>query len=142
MKRGDGLGFVVVGGEEIQQANHLQGLQSKFGRLQKADGSAGLLGGGEVANQHADAAGVDGGDALEVENNFGVTLAEKFDDGGIETIECRAHAEASSELDKFDAVQSLGINIQRRHPLAAGDSPGPAALTLQYRFVTVRGQLR
>src|SRR6266436_3096857 len=91
-----------------------------------------------MANQHADAAGIDGGDAFEVENNFGVTLAEKFDDGGIEAIERRAHAEASGELDNFDAVQGFRINIQRCHLLAAGDSPGSAALTLQYRFVTVR----
>jgi hypothetical protein len=142
LKRGDGLGLFIIRREEIQQAHHLQGLQGKFGRFEQTDGAAGLLGGGEMANQHADAAGVDIGDLFEIEDDFGVTLAEEFNDGGIEAIERRAHAEPSSKLDNFDAVHRFRINIQRRHPLAAGDSPVLAALTPQYGFVTVRGQLR
>jgi len=117
------LVLIIKRGEEIQQAHHLQGLQSKFGRLQQTDRAASLLGGGEMTNQHADAAGIDIGDLLEIENDFGVTLAKKFDDGGIEAIECRSHAEASVEFEKFDAVHSFGINFQSFHPLAAEAYP-------------------
>jgi hypothetical protein len=120
LKRRYGLGLVIIRSEEIEQTHHFQSLKGKFGRFQQTDSATDLLGSGEMANQHADAAGIDGGDAFEVENNFAVTLAEEFDNGGIETVECRAHAEASSELNQFDAVQSFGINIQRCHPLAAG----------------------
>jgi hypothetical protein len=124
LKRGDSLGFVVEGGEEIQQADHLQCLHGKFGGFENADGTAGLFGGGQMANQHADAAGIDGGDGFEIENDFGMALAQELDNRGVEAVERRAHAEAPGEFDDFDSVQSLRINIQRRHPL---EIPGPPA---------------
>ena len=117
------MGFVIKAGEEIQQADHFQGLQGKFGGFQEADGPAGLLGSGEMADQHADAAGIDGGDSFKIENDFGMAMAEEFDDRGVEAIECRAHAEASGEFDDFDSVQCFRINIQRRHPLETPCSP-------------------
>jgi hypothetical protein len=123
LKRRDGLGLIVVRSEEIEQADHLQSLQREFGGLEKADGAAGLLGRSEMANQHADATGIDGWDAFEVENDFGVTLAEEFDDGGVEAVERGTHGEAPSELDYFDAVESFRINVQRCHPLETPGSP-------------------
>lgn len=112
----DSLGFVVVGGEKIQQADHFQSLQGEFGGSEKADATACLLGGGEVANQHADAAGIDGGDALEVEDDFAMCLAEQFVEGGVEAIEGGAHAEAPGEFDNFYAIHGFRINVQRRPP--------------------------
>jgi len=117
LKRGYGLGLIVVRSEQIQQADHLQSLQCEFGGLEEADAAAGLLGGSQVANQHPDAAGIDGGDAFEVQDNFGVTLAEEFNDGGVEAVERGTHREPPGEFDDFDAVESLYINVQRCHPL-------------------------
>ena len=116
LKRGDGGRFVVVGGEEIQQADHLESLHRELGGFEEPDGAAGLLGGGEMADQHANAAGIDGGDAFEVEDNFRVALAEEFIDSGIEAVECGTHAKAPGKLDNFDAVHSFRIDVQRRPP--------------------------
>ena len=136
------MGLVVICSEEIEQADHFQGLQSKFGRFQQADRASGLFGAGEMADEHADAAGVDIGNSFEVKDDFGMTLADKFDDGGVKAIERGPHTETSPKLDNFDAFQSFRINIQRRHLPEAGTANRFAALTPQYPFVTVRGQLR
>jgi hypothetical protein len=141
LKRGYGLGLIVERSEQIQQTDHLQSLEREFGGLKEADRAASLLGGSEMANQHANAAGINGGDAFEVENYFGVTLAEEFVDGGVEAVERGTHGEAPSELDYFDAVESFRINVQRCHPLETPGSPNAGRLTLQYGFVRVRAQL-
>jgi hypothetical protein len=125
LKRRNGGGFVIKGGEEIQQADHFQGLQGKFGGFQEADGAAGLLGGGEMADQHANTAGIDSGDSFEIEDDPGMAMAEEFDNRGVEAIERGAHAEASGEFDDFDSAQSFRINIQRRHPFETVGSPWP-----------------
>jgi hypothetical protein len=116
LKRSDGQGFVFKGGEEIQQANHFEGLQGEFGGFQEANGAAGLLGGREMTDEHTDAAGIDGGDAFKVQDDFGLALDEEFVHGRIEAVERRAHAEATCESDNLDAVQSSRVDIQERNP--------------------------
>ena len=119
LERGGGCGFFVEGGEEIEQADHFQGLNGELGGFEQADASPGLLGGSEMADQHADAAGIDSGDAFEVEDNFGVTVGEQFVHGGVEAVESGAHAQATFESDNFDGVQRSCVDIQLRNPLAA-----------------------
>src|SRR6516225_3948665 len=69
-------------------------------------------------------------------------MAEKFVHGGVEAIERGAHAQTAVERDDLDAVESLRINIHRRNPPSRPRAKFPAALTPQYPFVRVRGQLR
>lgn len=140
MKGCDGFGFFFKSSEEIQQTDHFQGLQGELGGFQQADGSAGLFSGGEMANEHTDAAGIDGGDAFEIEDDFRLAVVEEFVHGGVEAVERRAHAETTGECDNLDAVQSSRIDIQESNP---SRQPGlkTAALTPQYGFVRVRAQL-
>jgi hypothetical protein len=56
-----------------------------------------------------------------------MTLAEEFDNRGVEAVERRPHAEAAGEFDDLDSVQSFRINIQRRHPPCV---PGLARVVL------------
>src|SRR5215472_80691 len=140
-KRSDGGGFFFKGGEEIQQANHFEGLQGELGGFQQANGAAGLLGGGEMADEHPNAAGIDGGDAFQVQDDFRLAVAQEFVHGRIEAVQRGAHAEAADERDNFDSVKSSRVDIQERNPSRQRGSQ-TAALTPQYRFVRVRGQLR
>jgi hypothetical protein len=142
LERSDGLGFVFEAGEEIKQADHLESLNGKFRGLQKTDRAACLLGGGEMPHQHADAAGINRGNLLEIENNLRVVVAEQFIHGGVKAVKGGAHAQAAIERDDFDRIHGFRVDIQRRNPLAAESDCQQAALTLQYRFVRVRGQLR
>jgi len=75
-----------------------------------------------MADEHADAAGIDAGDILEIEDDTILILAEEFDHGGIEAIEGRAHSEASLELDDLHTIDSLGLNVQVLTPWRSASS--------------------
>ena len=51
-----------------------------------------------MPNQHADAAGIDGGDFFEIQDDAILILAEEFDHSGIETIERRPMAKRPLSL--------------------------------------------
>ncbi len=70
-----------------------------------------------MPNQHADAAGIDGGDFFEIQDDAILILAEEFDHSGIETIERRAHSQAPFELDDLDSVDGFRLDVQSTHPL-------------------------
>jgi len=136
------LGFVFKDGEEVEKADHFECLDGEFGWLEQPDGAASLLGGGEMANEHADATRIDGGNGFEIEDDPRVSMAEQFVHGGIEPIEGGPHAQASIERDDFHRIHCFRVDIQRSQPPGGRGKFQHAALTPQYGFVRVRGQLR
>jgi hypothetical protein len=140
LERGDGVFGIFKGGEEIQEANHLEGLHGEFGGLEQTNSAARLFCGGKVAYQHANAAGIDGWDFFEVENDAILTLAKKFAQSGIKAIERRTHGQAAFELDKLDAIDGFGLNVQVRTP---GETIGSfPSLTPHRAFARVRAQVK
>jgi len=112
LKRGDGVFGLVEGREEIEQAHHFQSLNRKFGWFEKADGAPGLLSGGEMPDEHADAARINGRDFFQIEDDAILSLAEEFGHGRIEAIERGSHAQAATKFDELDAIQSFRLDIQ------------------------------
>ena len=104
--------------EKIEKADHFQGLYCELGRLQKADCPAALFAGRQIANKHTDSTGIDGGNFLEVENDFEVSLLDELGHDGIEAIQRRTHAEAPAQFDNLDAILSLGLDIHVKLPQA------------------------
>jgi hypothetical protein len=124
LERGDGLGFVFENGEEVEQADHFEGLDRKFGWLEEADGTARLFRAGEMPNEHADAAGIDGRDAFEIQDDFGMGVTQEFVHGGIKAIERGTHAQATRDRNHFDGILRFDVDIQRGNPLAAEVTSG------------------
>ena len=74
-----------------------------------------MFGGGQVADEHADAAGIDGGDQFEIQDDAILSLTEKFGHGGVEAIERGAHGQAPVQLDQLHSVDGFGLNLQGAH---------------------------
>lgn len=106
-----------------------------------------MFGGGEMAHEHADAAGIDREDFLEVENDLVVTFTKHGGHDGIETVEGRTHAQATLHLDDFDPVLRACVDIQmatsveRKGGAAWRSRTADLALTPNIPFVRVRGQV-
>jgi hypothetical protein len=91
LERGDRLRQILVSRKEIQQSHHLKRLNCELGRLEQADATPALFCSSQVANQHANAAGVNRGHFLDIENNLVMRLAEQLVHRRVETVERLTH---------------------------------------------------
>src|SRR5579859_4482070 len=100
---GGGL-FVVINLEELDQANTLQRLQGKLGRIHQFGVATPLLHRGERAHQHPDAAGIEHLDVAHVEDNARVARAQSLSDGPAKGIHGVAYHEVAVHADDLHVV--------------------------------------
>jgi hypothetical protein len=77
-ERGYSLLLIFKYLEQIQQGNHLQRLDRKFGRVKQLDRSAPLLRGSQNLDQQADPAGIDPGNFTQLQHNARIAVAHQI----------------------------------------------------------------
>ena len=98
--------------KEAKQADQLEGLDCEFCGVEKFDRSALGFGRSELANQHADSAGVDGRDFREIENDARVTGVQQVRKSFVGLIKRFAKAEAAAKFDNFNLRMGTNFNFQ------------------------------
>jgi len=136
---------IVINFKNIEDANQFEGLHSELGWIEKFQGAALLLRGGEKADQQANAAGVDHGDFFEVEDEARSAGAEEIRKGLAEFVRRLAEDQLAAQLDNFHLSLSTDFDVQSRAPFneqnTAGGAKGRAALTPRKSSVRVTHNL-
>src|ERR1700729_3267535 len=111
-ERGYSFFLVVEDVEQLQQADHLQGLNRKLRRIEQLYRSTPLLGGGEDLDQKSDPAGIDPWNLAEVEHNARIAAAHEIGQRVPETIYGVAQIQPAAQLDQLDLAQTAKFDVQ------------------------------
>jgi hypothetical protein len=110
--------------EEVEDTNELQSLQSKLGGVEKLQRTPALFGGGEEADEKADAARIDHGHVRQIQKEAGLAGVLQIGERPAELIEGRAQHQFAAKFKNFHSGLGTNFDVQ-------GSSSGgvPAEIT-------------
>jgi hypothetical protein len=111
LERFDGEVLVLQDLKQIQNADELQRLQRECCGIQQFQGATALLGGGQMADQYADTAGIDHGNLGEIEQETRFAGVQKILDGFVGAVQRWSDTELSAKLDDLHAILCANVDV-------------------------------
>jgi hypothetical protein len=98
--------------EQVEQGDHLEGLDCEFGRIQQLDRTSLLLGGSQDLHQQPDPAGIDPGNFAQVHHDARIAAGQQIVQGLPEAIYCVTQIQPATQLDQLHLAQTAEFDIQ------------------------------
>src|SRR6266481_6937302 len=111
--------------EEVQYSYELECLQDKFGRVEQLQRPSALFGGGEVSHEKTNAAGIDRGYLLQIQQKVNLTSIEQLSKSLAGPIHGFPQTQAATQLDDLYLRLRANFDVHLKAP-PGSQKPGDA----------------